>query len=196
MSAGLNREFIEEHYRQMGDEELLRAVTKDANGLTPVAIEVIEGELGRRKLGAQASKGLAAQNKQHTMAEIDAYCELLQKLPCPVCGQTLHKLNGGSVAVAASFLVATSYSVDNIIACPNCLDELSNKAQAKTALLGWWGIPWGPVRTAQAFDINRQSKRLHHAPGPNKYLRGFTLNHIGEVEMYRDNPEKLSSLIA
>jgi hypothetical protein len=76
------------------------------------------------------------------------------------------------------------------------LDKLSDKAQTKTALLGWWSIPSGPIRSIRAFNINRLSRKQHHSPTPNQYLRNFVLTHIGEIEMYRNDNKKLSLLIS
>jgi len=195
MSAGLNREFVEDYYRNMADNELLRAVTQDARNLTPEAIEVIELELKRRNLHGKASSAVAAQNRQYTLEEIDAYAGLLQNLPCPRCGKTSKKLNGGQMAEAVSVIIFSTLTTYVSIACPQCLDELSDKAQTKTALLGWWGIPWGPIRSVRAFNINRLSRKVHHSVTPNKYLRSFVLAHIGEIEMDRNNSNKLSLII-
>jgi len=65
----------------------------------------------------------------------------------------------------------------------------------KTAILGWWGIPWGIIRTIQAINLNIKNKRSNHADGPNDYLRNFVLSRVGQIEAFKDNPNKLAEII-
>jgi hypothetical protein len=40
------------------------------------------------------------------------------------------------------------------IFCSECGAKHAYRASAKTWLLGWWGIPWGPIYSAQAIFLN------------------------------------------
>ena len=64
-----------------------------------------------------------------------------------------------------------------------------------SAVLGWWGIPWGIIRTPQAIALNLKSKRTNHLQDHNNYLRSFTLSVIGELETYKGNKEKLQQIL-
>jgi len=99
-------------------------------------------------------------------------------------------------AQVMSFLVFTSYKKTLIVASPQALDKANKEALVKTLLLGWWGIPWGIIRSIEAIVINIRSKRDHRTVGPNNYLRSFVLAKIGEIEAYRRDREKLHSVIA
>ena len=157
MSQGIDLAFVRETYQKMSDAELERVATQDAAGLTPEAQEIVKEEIQRRNLSTTIIKGVQAQNRQYTIAEIDAYCEMIRGLGCPSC---------------------------------------ASDAIVKTAVLGWWGIPWGIVRTIQAISRNISNKRVHHSEEPNKYLRSFVLGRIGQLETYRNDKERLREIIA
>ncbi len=196
MSAGLDLQFVRETYERMPDQELIRVATQDMAGLTEAALVIVREELKKRKLDTNISKGIDAQRKTYTVAEIDEYCALIQGLPCPVNGSTSRKLNGTQTAEVMSFILFTNYEKKIIIASPEALDKANNNALIKTILLGWWGIPWGVVRTIQAIVINTKNKRTNYVKEPNDYLRSFVLARIGEIETYRDNPDKLLEIIS
>ena len=120
---------------------------------------------------------------------------MLRGLHCPSCGSNEQALNGTMVGTVMSFVVMTRYTKKFKIACPSCLDKANNSALATTALLGWWGLPWGIIRSVQAIGRNVKSKRSNHADGPNDYLRSFTLSNIGQVKLYEGNRERLQYLI-
>ncbi len=62
--------------------------------------------------------------------------------------------------------------------------------------MGWWGIPWGIIRTIQSIKHNIRCKKTNHLETPNQYLRGFTLTKIGQLETYKDDKSKLQQLIS
>jgi hypothetical protein len=95
-----------------------------------------------------------------------------------------------------SFIFLTQFKKKLKVACPNCLDKANNNALIKTVLLGWWGIPWGIIRTFQSISVNIKGKRTNHLQEHNDFLRGFALNTIGELETYKDNKEKLQQIVA
>jgi hypothetical protein len=94
-----------------------------------------------------------------------------------------------------SIIFFTRYEKKIKIGCPHCLDKANNKALKKSALLGWWGIPWGIIHTVQAIALNLISKRTNHLPNHNEDLRSFTLSVVGELEAYKGNKEKLQQVL-
>ena len=131
-----------------------------------------------------------------TLAEIDAYCELIRKLDCPVCRASDVKLNGTLTSEVVSAIVLTRYKKKIKVACPDCLDKANSHAITTTAVLGWWGIPWGIIRTIQALAANMKSKQTNHIEGPNQYLRSFVLSKIGQVETYKEDDRRLQEIIS
>jgi hypothetical protein len=195
MSSGLDISFVEEMYRSMSDEELIRVATQDAYGLTPEAMEVVKNEIARRNLDSGISKGVEAQNKTYSKEELSPYCELVSNLPCPTCSSNAEKLNGTIAYEVMSFIVFTQYKKKLKIACPYCLDKANNIALAKSAILGWWGIPWGFIKTIQAIAVNTQNRKTNHQDTPNDFLLAFVLNNIGQLEAYKNEPKKIEELL-
>ena len=195
MSTGIDIKFVQERYQRMSDDELVRIATQDAYGLTAEAMEVVKAEIQKRGLDENIAKGVEAQNKTYTIEEIDAYCDIVSKLCCPICGNSTERLNATMTSEVMSFLFFTTYNKKIKVGCPNCLDKANNNALAKTAILGWWGIPWGIIRTPQAIALNLKSKQTNHLQDHNDYLRSFALGKIGELEVYKNDKEKLQQIV-
>lgn len=195
MSSGIDIQFVRETYQKMSDKELVRVLTQDAAGLTQEALEVVKDEIRKRNLDPNIAKGVDAQQKTYTVEEIDAYCEIIQNLPCPVTGSTSEKLNATLTAQVVSFILFTTYEKKIIVGSPGTLDKANNSAINKSVFLGWWGFPWGPIRTVQAISINLKNKKTNRSGSPTTFLRSFVLSKIGEIVTYKDNKEKLSEII-
>lgn len=196
MSTGINIQYVQQTYQRMSDEELIRTATQDAYGLTPEALEVAKAEIRKRGLDESIIKGLEAQNKELTPEEIDTYCESISKLSCPICGNSAERLNATMTSEVMSFIFFTQYKKKIKVGCGHCLDKANENALLKSAVLGWWGIPWGLIRTPKAIVTNLKSKRTNHSPDHNNYLRNFVLNRIGELETYKDDEQKLKQILA
>ena len=195
MSTGIDIQYVQDTYQQMSNEELIRVATQDAHGLTPEAMEVAKSEIKKRGLDESLVKGVEAQNKTYTPEEVDAYCDILRNVTCPGCGDDSERLNGSMTGEVVSFVFFTQYQKKVRIACPRCLDKATNNALTKTALFGWWGIPWGIIYTIQSIILNLESKNVNHSTDHSNYLRGFALDNIGQLESYKDNKEMLQKML-
>lgn len=187
---------IEKHYERISDDEIIRIATTNAQGLRPEVFGIIENEIRKRHLDPNMLEGAWAQNKEYTIEEVETYAKLLQDLPCPFCGSTDQKLNGTILHEYRSHIFITTTKVGPIIACPDCLDKESREAILSTALLGWWSIPSGPFRTPVYIYRNFKAKKEHRLETPNSTLLSFALQHIGELETYKNDKEKLREIIA
>jgi len=195
MSSGIDIEFVREHYQRMTDEELIRITTQDAVGLTPEALEVAKAEIKKRGLNENMISGLEAQNRDYTLEEIDAYCDIISRLSCPSCGDASKKLNATMTGEVMSFIFFTRYNKKIKIGCPHCLDKANKTALAKSAIFGWWGIPWGIIHTIGSITLNIRSRSQNHSPEHSKYLRGFVLSKVGELATYKNDQEKLQEIM-
>jgi hypothetical protein len=196
MSTGIDIQFVRENYQRMTDAELIRIATQDAAGLTSEAQQVVKEEIEYRKLDKNIFEAVKAQNKTYTLEEIDNYCDIIRNSPCPSCGTTFSKLNGTLTSEVMSFIFFTHWSKKIKVGCPDCLDKANNNALIKSILIGWWGIPWGFIRTPIAIGQNLKSKRTNHLDSPNDYLRSYTLSKIGQLETYKNNKEALQQIIS
>jgi hypothetical protein len=196
MSSDIDIEMVRKTYQRMTDEEIVRVLTQEAVGLTPEAIEAVKEEIKKRQLDPNIEKAVDVQNKSISLEELDQYCELVQQLPCPVTGSTVSRLNATTTVEVMSFILFTQYRKALVVASPGILDKANNNALVKSILLGWWGVPWGIIRTFQAIFINVKNKKTNHLDTPNEHLRSFVLSRIGEIETYKNNKEKLLQIIS
>jgi predicted nucleic-acid-binding Zn-ribbon protein len=196
MSTGIDTKFVQERYEKMSNSELVYLVTQNANGLSPEALEIAKNEIIKRGLNPRLSQALDVQNKAYTIEELDVYCNLVNSLSCPICDKEGGRLNGTLTAEVMSFIIITQYKKKIHIGCPDCLDKLNNAALNKTLALGWWGFPWGIVRSIQAVIANIKSKRTNHLNTPNQFLRSFVLSNIGQIEAYKGDKTRLRQVVS
>jgi hypothetical protein len=187
---------IREHYRSYSDDDLTLLATTEARRLRPDVVEALEEELRSRGLPETISHAIDAQIVELSEEEIQAYCERLQSQPCPVCGAVEYDLNATVTKSVVSLLIITLRKRRMLIACPDCLDQATKEATIKSALLGWWGFPWGIIRTIQAISSNNARLKQHRIEAPNDLLRAFVVSNVGKIEMNWDNEEELQVLIA
>lgn len=195
MSKGIDLQFVQQSYQRMPDDELIRIATTDAHGLTPEAIAIVKEEIRKRGLNANIARGIEAQTKTYTIEDIDRYCDIICKLSCPTCGNDTQRLNATLTGEVISFVILTNYRTSIQLGCPGCLHKANNDALMKTVLLGWWGIPWGIIRTIHSIILNVRNKRLSHTAEHTEYLRTYALNRIGELEAYKDDKEQLQQIV-
>ncbi|RXK86791.1 hypothetical protein [Filimonas effusa] len=195
MRTGIDTQMVRDHYQRMTNEELIRTATQDAAGLTPEARDIVREELEKRRLDTSIFKAVQAQNQSLTMEELDKYCEIIRSLDCPVCQASYTKLNATMTSEVMSLLIFTQWSKKLKIACPGCLDKANNDALLKSALTGWWGFPWGLIRTPIAIARNIKNKKTNHLDTPNDFLRSFTMANIGLIERYKEDKAKLQQVI-
>jgi hypothetical protein len=192
---GPDIEELRKNYESFDDDKIVRVATEEATGLRPEALELLKQIIKERGLSPNVTKGVDAQFKQTDEKTLNEYCDLLRKLPCPVCNGEFEKLNATITATVISFLVMTNYRKEFKIACPDCLDKLNKNATIKSALMGWWGFPWGLIRTPKALMFNSKMKKEHHNPEANDIFRTFVLQRVGRIEANRHNKDGLIDII-
>ena len=195
MSNGYDLKDIAENYSRKTDSELIHIATEKAQGLRPGVLEIIENELKKRNLSLNILEGAKAQNREYSLAEITELSQKLRSLPCPLCGNKTAKLNGTIMHTAKSFVIFSFFRKEPIIGCPDCLDKKNKESIISTALLGWWGIPWGILKTPFYIYNNIKSKKTNRIAEPNETLLSFTLENIGQIETYKEDTEKLKQII-
>lgn len=121
--------------------------------------------------------------------------DILRELPCPYCGKNNEKLNGTILHTVRSFIVLTSYKKKPIVACPTCLNKKNNLAILSTFLLGWWGIPWGLIKTPQYIYLNIKEKKKIRSEEPNEVLLSFAYHHADKIEANKHDKQKLKEII-
>jgi hypothetical protein len=153
-------------YRNMSDEEIEHLAYYQAKTLTPEALKILEGEIKRRSLTQDFQAIVDIQEKGLTDEELNELTDAISALPCPICFSKEKRLNASKIAIAKSAILVTTIDDPLLIACPDCIISSAKSATKKTLLLGWWAIPWGPIRTFQALSTNSTSKNYERYNKP------------------------------
>lgn len=161
-----------DRFRRMPDERLLQLAHHEAAGLEPLARDQLRAEMERRRLRVPA-----AQTADLTTADVDRLAADVRALPCLECGRTGVPLNAGDVSRTMSFLLFTTHTVETLVACPECLGRRAQSALITSVALGWWGLPWGPIRTVQSIAANVRTLRTRASAEPTPALRQFVRDY-------------------
>lgn len=186
---------IKDNYRKMTDEEIVRMITNNSEGLMDEVYPIIENEIIKRNLNPDLINALYSHNKSYSLDQIEAYANILRALACPICHDRTHPLNGTEVYFIKSLIFFTITDSKTIIACPECLNQANRKAFFNNLLLGWWGLPFGLIKTPQYLYKNYKSENQNGLPFANKTLLNFTLLNIKSIEAFQGNTDELNRLI-
>ena len=186
---------IIENYRNFEDWKIEKIASEEAGSLRPEVLDILKAEIKKRKLNLNLIDSIDSQTKELSESEFNEYCEILRNHPCPKCNSKTQKINATMVGRVISMLIMTNYEKSLKVACSNCLDEMHSKANMKSALLGWWGIPWGPIQTIRSFIFNSIMKKNNRTEKPNEIFVGFIISNIRIMEKAKTEPEKLTEFI-
>ncbi|MDX2003240.1 MAG: hypothetical protein SFW35_12445 [Chitinophagales bacterium] len=197
---------LKARYETMQDDDLLQLANTEGSKLRSDAQLLLQEEINKRGL---SSKLLATafsvyppdaihgdeELKKKANEQFESVMNAVRMLPCPECGSQLQHLNGALVYNVRSFVFVTSYSKSIKVACPKCLDKLNNKATLRTLALGWWGFPWGIIRTPMALYKNYGQIKFHHMGEPNAYLLSFVQLNLHHLFQAFNEPELLLRIV-
>jgi hypothetical protein len=68
-----------------------------------------------------------------------------------------------------------------VIGCSSCITAEVERLSNLSLLLGWWGIPWGPIYTIRALAINSKAKVDAERAEPTRELCNYVAGNIGEI---------------
>lgn len=160
----MNEEALKKHYQQLPDDDIERLANYEAKELSPEALSILKDEIKRHGLSDDFNVAVDIQVKGLTDEEQRSLIDQISRFPCPICGKKQSFLNASNVVTVKSFLIVTTVEKPLIIACPDCILSRAKRALIKSLFLGWWGIPWGPIRTIHSIYVNLKalnSERYH-----------------------------------
>jgi hypothetical protein len=175
------RDELIRRYEGLSNDRLMDLAVSEASDLTTEALEVLNAELRARGLGELLEDVIAVQTTPVAAGELDDLVQRARRLPCPRCGSTAAMLNAATIGTARSFLVLTSYEKNVIVGCPSCISSAADKADTVTALLGWWGLPFGPIHTLQAMSLNAKAASAAKQLEPTAVFRQFVEANRGAI---------------
>lgn len=77
-----------------------------------------------------------------------------EPIVCSCCGKVTAQPRYAIFYEVKSFIFLTTRSAIQGIFCSACAEKKALKATVVTWVLGWWGIPWGPIYSIQAIFNN------------------------------------------
>jgi len=191
----IDREALRKHYEILSDEDIERLAYYEAKDLSPEAVEILRNEIKNRGLSDSFDEAV----ETHVAGlEEEEKSELLNRIsdfPCPLCDDNQAPLNASKVVIVKSFIVFTTVDKPLIIGCPECIKANAKKALITSSLLGWWGIPWGPIRTLWSLVDNimaLSSKRYHE---PTYEFLEFFAPHLIAIKVKIDEAKDLDGLL-
>ena len=168
-------------YHSLSNLELESIALKQSVTLPVEALVVLRKELDRRGLSQSFRRGIEAQVKAWTKGDLATFIEQYRHRPCPRCGVQGKTLNGVPGAVARSFVVTSTIRTKLVIGCSICIKAELEHLSRQSLLFGWWGVPWGPVRTVRALALNSRAKTAAASREPTPELWNYIASHVGEI---------------
>lgn len=186
---------IENNYANFEDYKIEYLAKNEAGGLEPEVIPILINEIKKRGLDSDLIKGIEAQTKELTEAELHELKTKIINLTCPECGEKIMPLTGTLIRTVKSYIVFTSYKKIPIISCEPCAAKKRKSAMISTAIFGWWGIPWGIFRTPHAIvsSLIDNKKRTEIS---DSIITDFAISNIGEIRTNWDKENELVEFIA
>ena len=181
---------IKEYYSKISDDMLEYIAKHEANGLSNEVISLIVDEINKRGLSETLKLGIASQQKQLTEEDIVSLISSMKSLSCPVCLSEKSQLTAGFAHRVRSFLVVTNYSNRPTICCHECLEKIQYRELKNSLLLGWWGIPWGFIKTVQVL-IRFQYERRNKEHISSIIFNDFVKDNIGEIIANQNNKNEM-----
>ena len=192
MTIDLNQ--IKQNYSEFDDYKIEHLAKNEAGGLEPGVIPILIDEINKRGLDPALIKGIEAQTKELTEDELSELKNKIVNLHCPECGQRNTPLIGSVIRTVKSFIVLTSYKKNPVITCKSCADKKRKSAMISTALLGWWGIPFGLFKTPIALISTLTDKKKYEEIS-DTIVTGFAIENIGEIRTNWDKEDELVEFI-
>lgn len=90
--------------------------------------------------------------------------------------------------------ILTRHEKSLLIACPNCVSAKAKKTLIISLLLGWWGFPWGPIKTIQSIFTNSKALRSANYCEPTLEFIEFIKPHAAVIKAGIEKIKDLNEL--
>ena len=159
--------------RSLPEDDIERLAYCEVGDLSREAFQILKKEIQRR--GLPDELGVVADIQAKGLSE-EEQIELIRKIamfPCPHCGRKQTYLNAFSIMIVKSYVIVTEVDKPLVIACPECISTKAKSALIKSLFWGWWGIPWGPIRTIHSIFVNLRALNAGTHNEPTNEFREF-----------------------
>ena len=179
-----------EHYRRFRDDQIRQLALYEARDLTDAGVSALRSEVLGRGLSKDLLEAIDSQLGEFSPAIFAELIEWLRQWRCPTCDGEAALLNAASVASVKSFIMFTKTHEKVIVACPKCIQRAVQRARTSSMILGWWGIPSGPIETLGSFVRNAEATRWSLSGEASPTLMEYVFANLGRlVVQYKRNQD-------
>ena len=160
------------------------------------AIGILLEEPKRRQFPKELIKAISIPSKGFLSENMKPLINLITNLSCPICNKQKGNINAFEIATAKSFILGTSFNKYLLVACPDCIVSKAKSANIISGILGWWGLPSGPIDTIRALMINSQAPKAREYTGHSEHFLQFIKSNAVLIKMNENNDHFLNTLLA
>jgi hypothetical protein len=190
-----NKEALRAQYQRLSDEDIERLANYEADQLIPEALAILKEEIKKRGLSDEFQIAADIQAKGIPEHEQEEIIRKISMFPCPLCGKKQNYLNGFNVMMVRSYIIFTMAEKRLIIACSECISNSAKSALIKNLFLGWWGIPWGPIRTIRSILLNLKAINAENYNAPAREFIEFIKPHSAAIKARIESIRNVSELL-
>ncbi len=184
----ISEDELRENYRKFRDEDLVRIAVRDAESLTPEALQILKEEI--RKRGLQYTEPSKPAFLILEKPLLDSYCYCIQNAFCPNCNVqgNLNRIKVGTVFGIPHFHVSNT---EHLILCNSCSKSIVAKKCLYSFFLGVWTI--FPFLITMFRNIN--GLRVFKSSEPSELLVDFVKANYKEIEPIKGDALAISLLL-
>lgn len=186
---------IENSYKEFDNDKITFIAQYEVEKLTPQAVDLLKNEIILRNLNPQLIEIIDEQLKGIEADDFIGYAKFLIQLPCPICGERYNEIDITRKAQVVSVLIFTGYDKILICGCKSCLRKEIKRAMIISLIIGWWGFPFGPIRTIQSLYYNLNKIKETKTPDQSEDFVRFAWANKGFIMTNLDNENELYDLI-
>lgn len=198
MTEGLrmkvNLDEIKARYNNLSDEDIESIAKYKADGLIPEALDILKNEIQKRGLPEQLISTADILANGISEDEHLVLAKKISQLPCPHCNKNNTYLNAFNLMIVKSFIIFTITERPLVIGCPDCISGEAKSALIKSLLLGWWGLPFGPIQVLISIFKNIRAVNAGMTTEPTKEFRDFIKPHAAAIMARQENIKDFNSL--
>ena len=151
----MNQAEIRDNYRRMPEHSIRQVALYEVRDLTAEGVDALRVVLNERGVSRDFNAAVDGQLADFTMEKHSELMRWFRTSQCPICGVAAALLNAAAPVKVSSFIFVTTESKEVVVGCPSCLKEAVRRANVWNFCLGWWGFPWGPIKTIAAMIENQ-----------------------------------------
>lgn len=186
----MNLEQIKKNYSKMPIEKIEEMAGGDTAGYELAILSILHHEVIERSSNDYLVRVAKAQQEELFQPELLKLVDQVKKCSCPDCDRSHVELRSNWVRNVISFILMTTNKKHPYIACPICLAKTRKKNFGLTFFFGWWGFPWGLIKTPISM-ISHFLDQKNESENTNEMMSDFVVKNLGVIRVDGMNSPKV-----